>query len=36
MIPAGAIGMYVQRGRVKADQHAERVVDVEADLEMSH
>lgn len=36
MIPSGAIGMYVQRGRVKADQHAERVVDIEADLEMSH
>lgn len=35
MIPSGAIGIYMQRGRVKADQHAERVVDIEADLEIS-
>lgn len=36
MVPAGALGMYVQRGRVKSDQYAERVVDIQADLEVSH
>lgn len=35
MIPSGALHMYAQRARIKADQHAERVVDIKGDLELS-